>query len=1448
MTSAQEAIWLAQHLSPEVPFTIAYYVDLVGEIDVDLLSACAHRAHVEFGSTTVRFEDDDGPVQRVGRGDLPVTVVDFRTATHPSADARTWMDEHCESPLPITSECLVTAAILRIGDDRCWWYTRSHHIVLDGYASTMVLRRIAELFLAAGNGTEPSPVGALDPTEAATVDTDYTTSARYHRDKHYWSTITSELGPQSSLAGRSAAPSPRPLRVSGSTTNLRTSESHRWSDRGTQSSTVLVAAFAALHARLTDSVDTVLSLPLAGRPTARLRRSGGTYSNVVPLRLPGIGATTVDGAVKLTELAVTSALRHQLFPAAGSSDGRSPGPVVNLMLFDDRIPLGTVDGTMHILSTGPIADIALDVHPGRSDAQWGWEFEANPVLYTHADVKLVSQRFLHFLEQFLDPENRDRNIADLGITSPDEEDTTLTLSGRAAPATATLGALLTRFATTHVDSPAVCGDGTEISYRELDRRSTTLAAALHSNGIGHGDVVAVMVPRSIDSVVAVWAVQRAGATYLPLDTRHPRSRIAYMLADSAAAIVVCTDSTGASVPPGMARLDIASAGDALNRVVDLPSPLPSSAAYIIYTSGTSGTPKGVVVTHAGLGPLHAQIDDAYRLGTNSRVLHLASPGFDTSLVEILAAASAGCTLVLPPPDVIGGPELTEVMAEQHVTHVFTTPSVLATLEPQSLAELEVVITGGEGCPQQLADTLSAQVTLFNAYGPTEATCSVTMTDALSPGNPVTIGTPMRGVELEVLDRDLRPRPAGTLGELYICGPAVARGYVGRSAETASRFVAAPFGEAGQRMYRTGDIVRQLPDGSIDYIGRADAQIELHGIRIEPAEIDAAVCTLPAVHRSVTVLADMGDGHPILATYVVAAPNETVDPVAARTYLAGRLPAVMVPGVVIVLDSMPLTTNRKVDVRSLPAPTPSTTVGGSTAPRGDVESALAEIFCAVLSVDSVDADASFFDLGGTSLAATRIVSRIRSSMKVTVGVRDLVANPSVRSLATTLVGAEVVSIGPIPGRSDSVAVIPLAPAQAHIDRSTDEPLYNLPFTIEVRSALNTAALEAAVRDIVERHRTLRTVYQDSAWGPRQIVVPLHEAHIPLHACDSEESLISLLHRGFDVGSELPIRFGYHRRADNTYSIGCVIHHIAADGWSLAVLAREMLLAYGRRENDAAPLWPELPLHYSDYALWAQTPADVDEVDYWRSELADLPDELQLPFDRPRPHVASLRAGRVSTVLDARAVARLTSLAAGEGAGLFTALRAAVLVTLARVSGSTDIVIGTPTAGRTDPILDDVVGMFVNTLALRTDIAGAQSISDVLRLCHDTEVRALDHTGVQFEDLVRILAPSQHCWIHPFFQVALSFDSFVSMSLDTEYLDADIIPRPVDIARCDLHIHIAAEPSDTGTPTPLTLDIVYARDLFDEHTVVALSSSLITVITDIVTDPTTHWSIPRTTRSN
>ena len=661
------------------------------------------------------------------------------------------MDDDCRTPFSMDGQ-LVRLRVLRVGDDRVFWYTRAHHIALDGYASMKVLERAAALYAAASCGVEPEPMNHTSPAALLAEDERYRASARARRDRAHWE--SADLG-HAAPWGRSAQPASVPIVVGED-------RSISLAGPGHATSTVVIAAFAAYLARMNDTDDVDLSLPVSARPTALLRRAGSSLSHVVPLRLPGVGSATVNSVVKSAEVAIGAVLRHQRSrpPAAESGhalrDGRF-GPTINVMMFANTVAIGDFDGEIDILTTGPVSDLAVNIYPGRGGERPRIDFEANPAAYTPSDLARHHRRFLHFLDRFAESGCGDTAVAGLDLFLPDEPRTNPASVGVAVTEQGSLNDVFSTAITQHSNRIAIQDAEVSITYEELGSRVATLASTLIARGIGAEDRVAVRVGRSAEGVVAFWAIARVGAVYVPVDPNHPRERAQFVLRDSGAVLSLCTGGSEFGEVEGLDLDTVIAEGDSGNVAA---TTAPHQAAYVIYTSGSTGTPKGVVVTHDGIAALVQQIRSSYDLNVESRVCHLASPGFDTAIVEVSAAATAGAAVVIAPPDSYGGAELSELIAQQTITHLLITPSALATLDPAALAGVGTIIIGGEAAPRDTVDRWSMGRRLLNAYGPTETTCSVTMTAPLHPGSTDGIGRAMVGSVIHLLDHTLRPVPSG----------------------------------------------------------------------------------------------------------------------------------------------------------------------------------------------------------------------------------------------------------------------------------------------------------------------------------------------------------------------------------------------------------------------------------------------------------------------------------------------------------------------------------------------------------------------------------------------------------------------------------------------------------------------------------------------------------------
>ncbi|MBO0741765.1 MAG: AMP-binding protein, partial [Hyphomicrobiaceae bacterium] len=743
------------------------------------------------------------------------------------------------------------------------------------------------------------------------------------------------------------------------------------------------------------------------------------------------------------------------------------------------------------------------------------------------------------------------------------------------------------------------------------------------------------------------------------------------------------------------------------------------------------------------------------------------------------------------------------------------------------------------------------------YGPTETTCGSTSFDVNgdrvdAPVMP--IGRPIWNTQVYVVDGHLQLVPAGAVGELYIGGAGVARGYVGRAGLTAERFVADPFGPAGGRMYRSGDLARWRVDGVLEFVGRADAQIKLRGFRIEPGEIEAALLACAGVAQAAVIAREDGRGDKRLVGYVVPAADAQLDGTALRGALAQKLPDYMVPSALVVLPRLPLTANGKLDRAALPAA--ALVQAPHRTPRTPQEEVLCALYAEVLGVARVGLDDSFFALGGHSLLAMRLLSRLRARLGVELPIRSLFEAPTVAALSERLREGSACRAPLL--RRQRPAELPLSYAQQRLwflDRLEDGgasrvgSTYTIPLAVRLEGELAVAALEAALCDVVERHESLRTIYPERLGLPRQEILTPSAARVRLERCTVTEAELSgaisaAVARGFELGREPPLRAYLFELGPRAHVLVLLLHHIAADGWSLAPLARDLSQAYAARRAGQAPGFAPLPVQYADYTLWQREVLGAEDdaesaiarqLAYWREVLRDIPDQLELPGDRPRPAVASHRGGHVEFALPAALHGELLELAAASGASLFMLLQASLSALLTRLGAGTDIPIGSPIAGRLDAALEELVGFFVNTLVLRTDTSGNPSFRALIERVREVDLAAYAHQELPFERLVEVLNPARSLARHPLFQVLLVLQNTPAVRFELAGLGAALEPVALGSAKFDLSLSFAERRGPQGEPCGLAGGIEYSRDLFDAGTVAALAQRLIRLLEGAVAAP-------------
>ncbi|WP_432278217.1 amino acid adenylation domain-containing protein, partial [Nocardia carnea] len=1107
-------------------------------------------------------------------------------------------------------------------------------------------------------------------------------------------------------------------------------------------------------------------------------------------------------------------------------------------------------------------------------------------LFDRATVQGFVDRFIRLLGEIV--ADAAVPVGDLEILAPAERGRVLTewnATEHAVPERLLLDGF-ERAVAAHPDRPAVSFAGAELTYAEFSARVNRLARYLITQGVGPESLVGLLASRSLDLVVGMYAVVAAGGAYVPLDPSHPAERIGYILDTAAPVCLLSTTADAQAVGVGPAAGagssgvsgDSAVAGDSVGALAGVPvlaldtldtsgfaaapvtdadrlAPVrPSNTAYVIFTSGSTGRPKGVAVPHSAIANQVAWMLAQYPMDASDVYLQKTATTFDVSLWGYFLPLAAGAHLVVATPDGHRDPEyLARVIAEQQVTVTDFVPSMLTVFAAHTAAgsvpSLEHVFVIGEALPPETVTAMHAisDAAVHNLYGPTEAAVSITYWQATGDETgSVPIGVPQWNSRVYVLDSRLNPVPEGVTGELYLAGDQLARGYVTRPDLSSDRFVASPF-DPGTRMYRTGDLVRwQRVDGEpvLEYLGRTDFQVKFRGQRIELGEIESAFLAQPQVSQAAVVVAASQLGEQLVA-YLVPAPGQQIAQTALLDAVREVLPTYMVPAAIVELDEFPLNTSGKLDRKALPEPTFETRE--FRAPSTPIEEIVAGVFADVLGVDRIGADDDFFALGGNSLIATQVAARVGQALDTQVPVRMLFEASTVSALAAAAEIAGDRADRPVLAPQPRPDRVPLSLAQQRMwflnQFDPDSAAYNIPVAVRLTGTLDVAALRTAVTDVVSRHETLRTVYPSHDGRPYQLVLPVAQAvpdltPIPVAAEDLRARITEVIAAGFEVTTEIPMRAALFHPAAEEYVLVFVVHHISSDGWSMGPLTRDVMTAYAARSAGAVPEWAPLPVQYADYSIWQREvlgseddPESLvsEQARYWRRALAGLPDELNLPGDRPRPSVQSFAGGTVPFRIDSRLHQGVTRLAAEHNSTVFMVVHAALALLLARLSGTDDVAVGTPIAGRGEAELDDVVGMFVNTLVLRSHVRGELSFSEFLTATKEADLQAFAHADVPFERLVELVEVERSTARHPLFQVALSFDNLPAAGFDLPGLRIAGVEFDVDTAKFDLSLRIVE------TEAGMAAEFSYARDLFDEQTVGVFARRFVHLLDALVRTP-------------
>ncbi|MFF2149262.1 amino acid adenylation domain-containing protein, partial [Kitasatospora sp. NPDC058190] len=1476
LSSAQRRLWFLHQLEGAGPiYNIPLAWRLSGPLDRAALAAALGDLVDRHETLRTVFPAVDGvPYQKVlaagaVRPKPPVTPVD-------EADLPELLAAAAVRGFDIAAEPPLRAELFELSADEHVLLVVMHHIAGDGWSLGPLAADLATAYAARRRHEEPQwaplPVQYADYSlwhDRLLGDPADPTSLSA-RQTAYWTERLAALPEQIRLP----ADRPRPATTSyrgGHLTIDLDPELHGalvslGREHGASVHMVLQAALAALLDKLGAGTDIPVGSLIAGRTDQALDDLVGFFVNTLVLRTDTSGDPSFAELLGRVREGALGAYAHQDLPFEHVVEALNPSrslarqPLFQVLLALQNVPrtefaLSGLDAEILLVRT-PTAMFDLGFHllerGGTGGAAEGivGRVEYSTDLFDHATVEALVDRWLRLLAAVVAEPGRPLSRIDV-LTAEERHELLVARNDTACPAPATtLPALFEAQVRATPQAEAVVFEDTVLTYRELNRRANRLAHALIARGVGPEQVVALRLPRSAELVVAVLAVLKTGAAYLPVDPDYPAARIDYMLVDARPAVVL--DDLAAVTPADeQPEHDPAVAVDARH------------PAYVIYTSGSTGRPKAVVMPAAGLLNLLEWHHKAVGGEPGTRTAQFTAISFDVSVQELLSALLYGKTLVVPTEDQRRSAELFAHWLDLHrVGELFAPNLVVEALAEAAeeagleLPDLRLVAQAGEamrlgGAVRRFQARRPGRV-LHNHYGPAETHVITAYPLPADPADcplPVPIGRPIDNCQAYVLDSALRPVAPGVLGELYLAGTGLARGYLNRPGLTAGRFVANPYGPAGARMYRTGDLVRWRADGELEFAGRVDHQVKVRGFRIEPGEIEAELTAHPGVAQ-VAVLAREDRGETRIVTYVVPSAHSPATAAALTAYLRDRLPDYLVPSAFVLLDALPLTPNGKLDRAALPAPDPTGATGGR-APRTPQEQILCELFAEVLGLPQTGVDDDFFDLGGHSLLATRLVSRVRATLGVELELRDLFRTPTPAGLAAGLHDAASARQALVPRLRREP--MPLSFAQRRLwflqQFGAPSATYHLPLALRLTGDLDRAALSAALADVVARHETLRTVFPHTAGVPQQRVLNAAEATVPLTVrAAGEAELPALLReaavRGFDLTSEVPLRAELFALAPDEHVLLLVMHHIAGDGWSMGPLARDLAAAYVARRGDGAPEWPPLPVTYGDYTLWQhEILGDERETDsvfacqvaYWTEALAGLPEQLRLPADRPRPAAVSYGGDLLELRIDAELHAALAELARRSGASLFMVLQAALAALYTRLGAGTDIPIGSPIAGRTDEALDDLVGFFVNTLVLRTDTSGDPSFAELLGRVRETALSAYAHQDVPFEHLVEVLNPSRSLSHHPLFQTILAVQNAPMGRFSLPGLDVATYAVATGTAKFDLGVSLVEQFGPDGSPAGIVGAVEYATDLFDRSTVDALARRWTLLLEAVTADP-------------
>ena len=1477
LSFAQQRIWFLDQLEPGLPvYNVPAAIRLMGRLDVAALEQCLGKLIERHESLRTKFVIVEGqPVQVIALArpvTMPVVDLHLLPESQAAAVAAQLADEEARRPFDLAEGPLLRTTLLRLNNEHHIALVTMHHIISDDWSMGVLIHEVTATYEAISTGV---------PAQLPDLPIQYADFACWQREWLQGEVLNEQLAYWRRQLGGSppvlqlppdcppmAEPTFRGARhdlflPGGLTAELKALGLRE----GVTLFMVVTAAFKTLLYRYTGQEDVLIGVPIANRNHVEIENLIGFFVNTLVLRSDLSGTPTFIELLKRIRETTLGAYAHQDLPFEKIVQELQPDrklshtPFFRVLLSLENTPdstlelLGLTLGLIEKGNDNTIFDLGLSLK--ETDRGLIGSAVYNVDLFECGTVSQLLRRFKNLLEAIVkEPGQR---ISWLPLLTEAEREQLLTAWNRTEEVyrpDQCIHELFEKQAERQSFAVAVSCDGQALTYGELNRRANQLAHHLRRLGVGAEVRVAICVDRSIEQIVGLLATLKAGGAYVPIDTSFPTQRITSILDDALPGVIITRRGFANKLED---RGHVVRMEQDWSRIAQESPDNPvkemsaRNAAYLIYTSGSTGQPKGVALEHRGLCNLVAAQIKAFGLDEGKRVLQFANFSFDASVSEIFTTLLAGARLYLGRSEsLLSGRELAESLRDEVITTVTLPPTVLTHLPVKELPTLETIVVAGEACPLDLAERAGVGRRFLNAYGPTETTVCATIGEDFDGKRKPHIGRPIANTQVYLLDPHLHPAPVGVAGQLYVGGDGLARCYLRIPGLTAEKFIPNPFGQdPGARLYKTGDLARYLPDGNLEFLGRADDQVKIRGYRIEPGEIVAVLNRHSSVLESVVVARKLGGVGDQLVAYLVVNKQE-VSINELRSFLREKLPDYMIPSAFIFLDNLPLTPSGKLDRKALPPPemarlSPSEDF---VSPRTPLEELLAGIWVEVLGIARVGVDDNFFDLGGHSLLATQLVSRVEVACKVKIPLREFFETATIASLAKRIESVRMSGalpqtspILPVPREKD----LPLSFAQERLwfldQLEPNNPFYILPAAVRIGGRVGRIALERSINEVIRRHETLRANFIAIDGRPIQAIAPSLTISLPiidLEELSEDERELETARLSaeaasltFDLAKDPLLRVILLRLNDEDQVLALTMHHIISDGWSISILIDEIQEFYEAFSSDRPAKLAELTIQYADFTLWQRKLFEGEfletQLSYWKRQLENAPTILELPSDRRRPAIQSFRGATKPIELSQGLSGKLKALCRREGVTLYMALLAVFKVLLFRYTGQRDVVIGTPIANRNHAGIETLIGFFVNTLVLRTNLTGNPSFRELLCRVRETALDAYTYQDLPFERLVEELHPKRDLSRNPLVQINFALQN---VPVFGERAPARNI-RPVEFetgtTRFDLEVHL------WDLADVITGRFEFSTDLFDASTIDRLANHFQVLLDAAIADP-------------